>query len=103
MDFTQEQIKEARDFLLKNLSPWVTDIPTEGKEELIKLYFRLKETTAIQPNEFIVGLDYNDINKVKLTEEAARITFHDPETKLNTDIFARDTLILLLKKLITPK
>lgn len=110
--FTPGQREEALSWYKKNCYDFYVFLTTikeaikiDIQDLAIDIYFKLKDVSLpLEPNQFIIGIEYKDQKKVTLGNEPVNIAFHNPSrvAKKPCDPFARAVLMNLLTKLQVP-
>jgi len=99
--FSAEQIKEAQDWLKANIPTLYILIEKALHDEiaydLYDMYFKVKQVEMkLQPNQFVVGVEYKDENKVKTGDEPVSLSFWNPHAQGQYNKFAKDVLLHIL-------
>ena len=108
--FSEHQKEEALKWynenvpdLLKEVESSMREYPTFYKNviySLVDSYFKLKAIKfELSPTEFIIGINYKDMQKVIDGKEEVGITFQNPRRTIPADSFAQQTIIELLTRL----
>jgi len=99
--FTPQQREEALAWIKSNCLPlyeYARDLST-GEDRMIDMYFKLKEIKfELKPEEFILGIEYKDKEKVIGGNEEINIRFHNPRRDTPHDEFAMQIAINLLHR-----